>query len=300
MIPLFFAMRAIYEYIVELVTARAYGSDGLPVMSFFGVALHEICLSVMITSVKHPAVFCTLLASDVLENAYCLYSLHAAMQRTKKRPKSSRVVPRGVVADPNVDSSAATRKKRRKMMRKKNKRKSLTMRHLAQSIEMSVDDAQSGDNGTALFIVAILLLREFTEMMVPLQALMVTTALYVVGEGSNSIVNGWSSKDFEQATMYIGVDFAVECVVFVGTVVALRWIFPRIDATNVILGLLKQHGLLFFFSLMSAWVTLLVFQVVYSGIDMSFRFEWLRCSYDDSRRWDGGFNWVDANGTRCL
>ena len=52
-----------------------------------GVMLHEICLSVMITSIKHPLVFVTLVLADVFENAFCLWSL------SRSKASSSTVVP---------------------------------------------------------------------------------------------------------------------------------------------------------------------------------------------------------------
>ena len=87
LIPVFFAFRSWYEYKADAAITNKFGSDKLPFFSFLGVMLHEICLSVMITSIKHPLVFVTLVLADVFENAFCLWSL--------SRSKSSRntVVP---------------------------------------------------------------------------------------------------------------------------------------------------------------------------------------------------------------
>ena len=41
-----------FEYQADAAITVKYGSDKLPFMSFGGVMLHEICLSVMITSIK--------------------------------------------------------------------------------------------------------------------------------------------------------------------------------------------------------------------------------------------------------
>ena len=46
LIPVFFALRSWYEYQADAVITNTYGSDKLPVLSFTGVMLHEICLSV--------------------------------------------------------------------------------------------------------------------------------------------------------------------------------------------------------------------------------------------------------------
>ena len=72
LIPVFFAFRSWYEYQADAVITNTFGSDKFPFLSFYGVMLHEICLSVMITSIKHPLVFVTLVFADVFENAFCL------------------------------------------------------------------------------------------------------------------------------------------------------------------------------------------------------------------------------------
>mgnify|MGYP007000414039 CR=1 len=118
-----------------------YGSDLLPFMSFFGVMLHEICLSVMITSIKHPLVFVTLVLADIFENAFCLWSLN------RSKASSSTVVP---VEHDSIRNTTSTQKK------------SLTKRSssvffLAKDLRDVKDESSEG---TALFIAAILLQRE--------------------------------------------------------------------------------------------------------------------------------------------
>ena len=88
LIPVFFIIRASFEYGADALTAHKFGSDGMPAINFTGVLMHEICLSVMITSIKHPLVFVSLVMSDVLENSFCLWSLS---RNTKK--SSNRVSP---------------------------------------------------------------------------------------------------------------------------------------------------------------------------------------------------------------
>ena len=69
---MFFIIRAGFEYGADAITSHTFGSDGMPAINFAGVMMHEICLSVMITSIKHPLVFVSLVLSDVLENSFCL------------------------------------------------------------------------------------------------------------------------------------------------------------------------------------------------------------------------------------
>ena len=68
----------------------------MPALNFIGVMMHEISLSVMITSVKHPLMFVSLILSDVLENSFCLWCL------AKNTIKTSRVVPVMVNLEDNV------------------------------------------------------------------------------------------------------------------------------------------------------------------------------------------------------
>ena len=66
LIPVFFIIRAGFEYGADIITAHTFGSDGMPALNFAGVMMHEICLSIMITSIKHPLVFVSLVLSDVM------------------------------------------------------------------------------------------------------------------------------------------------------------------------------------------------------------------------------------------
>ena len=89
------------------------------------------------------------------------------------------------------------------------------------------------DKGTALFIAATLLQREVVETLVPLQAAGVLSLLYGIGVKSNSMVSDWNDADWKQSMIYIGIDFVVEIVVFAGTVIMLRRIYPEFDAGRI-------------------------------------------------------------------
>ena len=53
------------------------------------------------------------------------------------------------------------------------------------------------------------------------------SVLYASDVKSNSMVSQWTSRDdYIQAVTYLGIDLAVEIVVFVGTVLVLRRIYP--------------------------------------------------------------------------
>ena len=75
----------------------------------------------------------------------------------------------------------------------------------------------------------------------PLQAVMVLSLLHVVGVKSNSIVSGWSDDDWADSIFFIGVDFVVEIVVFVGSILVLKRIYPEFDAGRILRGLLRMH-----------------------------------------------------------
>ena len=85
MIPVFFILRASFEYVVDAIKSHTFGSDCMPAINFIGVLMHEVCLSVMITSIKHPLVFVSLVLSDVLENSFCLWSLARNVRRSSNR-----------------------------------------------------------------------------------------------------------------------------------------------------------------------------------------------------------------------
>jgi hypothetical protein len=266
-IPVFFVLRAGFEYGCDAITAHTFGSDGMPAINFGGVMMHEICLSVMITSIKHPLVFVSLVLSDVLENSFCLWSL----ARNTKR-SSNRVSP----ADDEEEEVK--------------RRKSLTRRSSnVVSLVMSKDDVS--DKGTALFIAATLLQREAVETLVPIQAAAILSLLYQVDVKSNSIVSGWSDEDWTQNLTYIGVDLSVEIVVFAGTILALRRIYPEFDVWRILRGLLRIHWVEMGMASCVVWVANLLFQSTYAGTDMTMKFSWLGCKDESNSTWVGGFDW---------
>ena len=171
LIPVFFILRSGFEYGADALTSQSFGSDGMPVINFGGVLMHEVCLSVMITSIKHPLVFVSLVLSDILENSFCLWCL----AKNAGTP-SSRVSP----DDENVEPR---------------RNKSLT-RRASRITSLVVDRDDVSNESTALFIAATLLQREAVETLVPLQAALILTLLHIVGVKSNSIVYGTHNETF--------------------------------------------------------------------------------------------------------
>ncbi len=268
LIPVFFILRAGFEYGADAITSHTFGSDGMPALNFTGVMMHEICLSVMITSIKHPLVFVSLVLSDVLENSFCLWSL----ARNAKKG-SSRV-------SPEEEDEEEDRKQRKSLTRRSSN---------VASLVLNKEDVN--EKGTALFIAATLLQREAVETLVPMQAAAILSILYGVNVRSNSIVSDWSDEDWRQSMMYIGVNLGVEIVVFVGTVFVLRRIYPDFDAGRILRGLLRMHWVEMMMVSITVWVGNLMYQSAYSGMDMILKFEWLRCKGVENSTWLGGFEW---------
>ena len=241
LIPVFFALRSWYEYKADAAITNTYGSDKLPFFEFCGVMLHEICLSVMITSIKHPLVFVTLVLADVFENAFCLWSL------SRSKASSSTVVPiEEDVTKHNINSHKKSLTKR-----------SSSVFSLAKDLREVKDESSEG---TALFIAAILLQREMCETIVPMQAAFVMSVLYASDVKSNSMVSQWTSRDdYIQAVTYLGIDLGVELVVFVGTVLMLKRIYPRFSAFRILMGLVRSSSELMLSNTIGAWLAILLF-----------------------------------------
>ena len=240
--------------------------------------MHEICLSFMMTSINHPLVLVILILADVLENCYCLYSLRRMVSSSIK---SNKVVPEDSESVVRDDCEITT------------KRKSFTKRtssvyNLVQNL-----DSKSADErrGTALFIAATLLQRELVETIVPIQSLGMISVLYWLNIKSNSLVSGMSKDEFHQALMYTGIDLGVELLVFVCTIIALRYIFPELNPWQILSGLLKMHAVSMSMMMCAAWIGNLLFQSTYSGMDPLFRFEWLACEDNPNSTWIGGYEW---------
>jgi hypothetical protein len=272
LIPVFFALRSWFEHKCDAAITNIFGSDKLPSLSFMGVMLHEICLSTMITSIKHPLVFVTLVLADVFENAFCLWSL------SRSKSSSNAIVP--------VDS---TIHRHNTLHKKSLTKRSSSVFSLAKDLREVKDDESS--QGTALFIAAILLQREMVETIVPMQAAVVMTLLYASDVKSNSMVSQWtSSEDYIQAMTYLGIDLAVELIVFACSILALKRIYPQFSAWRILMGLVRSNSAIMLSYTVLTWLAVLLFQNTLSGLDLTLRFEWLNCNGKNAT-WIGGFDW---------
>ena len=91
--------------------------------------------------------------------------------------------------------------------------------------------------------------------------------------------------------MYIGIDLVIELVFFAGTVFVLRRIYPDFDAGRILKGLLRMHWMEMAIFSGTAWQINLFYQSTYGGMDMTMRFDWLRCRDAENSTWLGGFDW---------
>jgi len=270
LIPVFFMLRVTFEYVADAHISHIFGSDDMPVINFLGVLMHEICLSVMITSIKHPLVFLSLIASDILENSFCIWSL---LRISKIR--SSRVSPT------KIDHKQGRAKKNRKAL----------SRRTSNVIALLLTDNDIKDTGTALFIAATLLQRELVETFVPIQAGVLLSVLYRASVKSNSIVSGWSEEDWQKTMMYIGVDFCVEVVVFTATILLLRRLYPEFNTKRILIGLMRMHWVEMSMICSVLWIGNLLYQTTYTGMDMTMEFQWLKCKNEANSTWLGGYEW---------
>jgi len=218
-VPLFFGLRATFEYAADFITSRKFGSDAMPVVNFqgglnislslsvhvsyththtysnVGVLNHEICLSFMMTNINHPVVFVLLVCGDVFENAVCLYFLHRTISSS-----SSKISP---------ESSSSSLEQKTMLEKRTSRTMSLIKDYHQQTHQRK--------SGTALFIASTLLQREMVETMIPIQFLGLISILYFFDVNSNSITSNWNgSQDYIQTLMYTFIDLAVELVVFFG------------------------------------------------------------------------------------
>jgi hypothetical protein len=261
-------------------TSSTFGSDALPLVSFVGIAAQEICLSFMMTSIDHPLIFVILVLADVLENCFCLYSLH----RTVSSARSSKIVPLENGSETSSENAVISTHDQNVL-----KKRTSSVYKLIQDLDVKSTDERKG---TALFISAVLLQREMVEMIIPIQALGVFSILYIVDVKSNSLVSKWSSsEEYHQVLMYTSIDLVVEMFVFISTIFVLHRIFPKLDPWRILKGLLRMHSTHMAILMFVSWIGNLLIQSTYSGVDPSFHFKWLECEGEANATWHGGFDW---------
>ncbi len=152
------------------------------------------------------------------------------------------------------------------------------------------DDDDENASGTSLFIAATLLQRELVELIVPVQAALVLSVLYIRDLKSNSLVSNWNSEDYTRAMAYLGIDFVVEIIVFMLTILLLKRIQPEFSAFRILMGLVSTNLNLMIINTLLVWYFVLMFQSTLTGADMTMKFKWLNCDTENAT-WLGGYHW---------
>ena len=80
-------------------------------------------------------------------------------------------------------------------------------------------------------------------------------------------------------------------MVFIATVFVLRRIYPEFDVGRILSGLLRTHWVEMAMVSVTVWLTNLLYQSTYTGMDMTMRFDWLKCRDKENSTWLGGFEW---------
>ena len=80
-------------------------------------------------------------------------------------------------------------------------------------------------------------------------------------------------------------------MVFAGTVLMLKRIYPEFDAGRILRGLLRTHWVEFTIATVAVWIGNMYYQSVYLGMDMRMRFEWLDCYDKENSTWVSTFKW---------
>jgi len=322
MVPVFFALRTFYDSSIDGLLKSQYGSDGVSSLSMGGVAMHEVCLSVMLTNIKHPLVFASLVFCDVMENAVCMVSLWKALRKTNSvvTPDVDESIVDAVAVQPKkrfVKRSSSVYSLINDLSKLKNQdekmgtvlyiryvgarkvRERLSSLSLSLSLSLSHTHTHSTPLSTTNYththtqLSATLLLRETMETVIPFQAMIVLTVLYSLNVPTNSLVTDWSENDYRQAIRYTFLDLVVELIIFTCTVLALRSISTKIKPLRIIIGEIHMHAQLMFWLNALSWLGVLLFQCTHSGVDLSFQFQWIsKCaSNNETKVWLQGYDW---------
>jgi len=285
-VPLFFTIRFLFETYIERVVAPHFSADKMPPLIIFGVFVHEVCLSLMLSSLEHVAVLGVLIGADVLENAYCLWSVMRASNALRKR--LSVVSPL-----PSLTTKKNNQQQRRQATRKRyltsNTRRvsSTSIGAIAKNIGEETDPRKAKQ--MVYYIAATLLVREFVEVFVPIQSLVVLHVLHRFGSRHVGEFATQTDEEFAQSVRYVGLDAIVEVTVFVVTVAALWWILPDVKPARIILGVFKEHFVCVLALATLSWLMFFAYVHAYSGMDLSGHFDWLSCEANST--WTNGLSW---------
>jgi hypothetical protein len=229
----------------------------------------------MLTNIQHPIIFVALIMMDVCENMFCLWSLCRVAAS-----KTSKIVPE---SEPPSISTSHTTANAKSLVKRSSSVFSL--------INDMRDDDTENNEGTTLFIAATLLQRELVETLTPIQSIIVMSIIYLADVKSNSMVLSWQSReDYSDAVIFMVIDCLVEVFIFAFTVVVLGRIYPKFSAWRILMGLVRENSFYMFAITINIWLTILLFQNTLTGVDLTFKFEWLRCNGENAT-WVKGFDW---------
>ena len=287
----------------------------------------------MIVNAKHPLLFCALIFSDLMENLTCIATLarqnKRRFTRIFSRAISSKIAPienqgsvgkddglitqspksvgndnQKVPLPPGLSliSSEETFNGKKKLRRTSSLVSAIS--HLAKEGMEPVDSIDS----SKVYIMSILLEREFVELIVPIQAMIAVSLMYFGGaKHTNTVVSDWDDDHYKFAMIYLVIDIGMELLIFSGTYWIVEKMFPRFSARNILLRILgsKHFWAIFIFCCVS-WLTCNVMQTTYSGMDTGFEFKWIQSECNDNGEaltWVQGFQWDYMNlttGGECV
>ncbi|CAE8684894.1 unnamed protein product [Polarella glacialis] len=136
------------------------------------------------------------------------------------------------------------------------------------------------------FIMAHMLLREFVEVLVPAQFLLLLTVLRYIQPRYNDLVCSLSDETFRFLQLALATDVAVEAVVCLLVQVVL--LYKGFKPLTLLRGILTLHWLEFLSIHSSLLCYYLWSQHSHMGMDLSWTFAWLQ---SESTVWECGSQW---------
>lgn len=294
---IFIMTRISFEFMTDRVISPVHGSDRMLAIAFASTMMKEVVVAMMLAN-AHPLIFAVLIVADIFENVYCLWCIAQSIRKGQKVvPSSAADLPDTMESKKKSYKDASPLKKQRKKtyLGAQGHRRSVGIGHLAR--QLSRTPSQTKAFQISQYIVAILLQREFVEVLVPLQAFAIVSMLGVYDSGFDTTIVGLDDDGLRRFKILLLIDVAVEFLMFALTVLALWKLFPTISGLRILSRVQSMH----FYSMVSFgitfWAGVYRLQHVLSGTDLSFSFEWMRCA---NATWTGsGYHWGTdlGNGT---
>lgn len=151
----------------------------------------------------------------------------------------------------------------------------------------SVYHEGSAAKNRQLLIIAVLMVRELVEFIVPCGYVILLATTYYIRPEYNALASALDAESFKQRVCTSAAHATLECVVGVLTL-ALLWVQGH-TPVKMLCGIVRTHFSIFLASAVCLQLYMMTLQHSHMGNDLTFDFIWV---FNPDAKWQHGVTWT--------